>query len=203
MIAALVPAAGRSTRMGRPKLVLPIGGRAVIARLVHALRVGGAEPVVVVTPPRDEPGAAALVAEAAGAGATVLPCPSPTADMRATVEIGIDALARCARPPLALLLAPGDSPGITPDLVARIIESFRADPSRIVVPRVGPRRGHPVAIPWELAALIPALPPGIGVNALLAEHADRVATLEMDDPGAVADLDTPEDYQRWSAGPTG
>ena len=56
-IAAIVPAAGRSERMGRPKLILPIGGATVIARVVAALRQGGAEPVVVVAPPAEAPGA--------------------------------------------------------------------------------------------------------------------------------------------------
>ena len=44
MIAAVVPAAGHSQRMGRPKLILPIGGQTVIARVVSALRDGGASP---------------------------------------------------------------------------------------------------------------------------------------------------------------
>lgn len=202
MIAALVPAAGRSQRMGRPKLVLPIGGRSVIARLVASFRDGGADRVVVVAPPRAEPGAIALAVEANGAGAIVLHCPSPTSEMRATVEIGINDLARRQPWPSTLLLAPGDSPGITPELVARVVRAARDDPARIIVPRFNERRGHPIAIPWELARSIPELPPDVGVNGLLRAHADRVAILDVDETGAIDDLDTPEDYRRWSAGPT-
>ena len=47
-VAAIVPAAGLSTRMGRPKLLLPFGGEPLIVRVVNALRQGGAAPVVVV-----------------------------------------------------------------------------------------------------------------------------------------------------------
>jgi hypothetical protein len=42
------------------------------------------------------------------------------------------------------------------------------------------------------------LPVGVGVNALIAAHADRVLTLDPGDPNALADMDTPEDYARWS-----
>jgi len=56
VIAALVPAAGRSSRMGRPKLTLPVrGGGTVIGRVLRALRDGGAERVFLVAPPEDDP----------------------------------------------------------------------------------------------------------------------------------------------------
>ena len=59
-VAALVPAAGRSQRMGRPKLILGLGTESVIQRVVIALERGGAEPVLVThatifpTPPTEE-----------------------------------------------------------------------------------------------------------------------------------------------------
>ena len=87
MIAAIVPAAGRSERMGRPKLILPIGGLSVIARVTSALRQGGADPVLVVVPPAAVPGASALAAEAARAGACVVVAEPPPPDMRASVEL--------------------------------------------------------------------------------------------------------------------
>ncbi len=68
MIAAVVPAAGRSERMGRPKLTLPIQGRPMIALVVSALRLGGVEMVVVVTPPVDAEETAAIAAAARSAG---------------------------------------------------------------------------------------------------------------------------------------
>jgi hypothetical protein len=43
-----------------------------------------------------------------------------------------------------------------------------------------------------------ALPPGAGINALVALNAARVVELEVAEPGVLVDLDTPEDYQRWS-----
>ena len=51
MIAAIVPAAGLSQRMGEPKLLLPIGGIPVIARVIEALLAGGVDRALVITPP--------------------------------------------------------------------------------------------------------------------------------------------------------
>lgn len=196
MIAAIVPAAGRSERMGRPKLILPLEGGTVIARVIRALREGGVETVVVVAPPSEFPGAEVLADEATRAGAVVVVADSATADMRASVELGLDRLRR-GPAPSAVLLAPGDSPGITPALVRRIIALASAEPASIVVPRYRGRRGHPVALPWDLATEVFDLPTGTGVNALLTARADRVLMLDVDDPGTTADLDTPDDYRAW------
>ena len=199
MIAALVPAAGESRRMGQPKLLLDVGGASLIARVVAALLAGGAAPVVVVPPPASAPGSAEVAAEATRAGAVIVVPDAQPPDMRASVEIGLGFLDLSALPIAAVLLAPGDSPGLTPGLVARLVAQAQAEarPDTIVVPTVAGKRGHPVALPWPLARTISDLPPDLGVNALLLQNPDRVVELPVDDPGAVADLDTPEDYREW------
>ena len=197
MIAAIVPAAGRSERMGRPKLILPIGGIPLIARVVAALRDGGAGRVVVVTPPRLEPGVLELIEAAESQGAEVVIPNQPTLDMRASVELGLACLAEGVEPK-SLLLSPGDIPGLTREVVARVIQASIASPGRIIVPRHVGRRGHPLLLPWPWAREIPQLPTGVGVNALLAEHGDEIDNVTIDDPELLDDLDTPDDYRRWS-----
>ena len=85
-VSAIVPACGQSTRMGRPKLALPLGDATVIARVVAALRAGGVETVLVVIGPR----VPELVPLARSAGAEVLALVEQTPDMRTTVERGLD-----------------------------------------------------------------------------------------------------------------
>jgi molybdenum cofactor cytidylyltransferase len=199
MIVALVPAAGQSRRMGQPKLLLPVGGKTLIAHVVTALRQGGADIVLVVAPPPDEPGAAGIQREAAGQGATVIAPPAPTTDMRATIEVGLDWLKRQpGRAPASLLLAPADSPGMTSQLVSQVIDQARAHPGAIVIPTFDGERGHPLFMPWQVATQIPDLPAGTGVNALLADPSQQVHPFEVQEPGTLADLDTPEDYRRWA-----
>jgi molybdenum cofactor cytidylyltransferase len=184
--------------MGRPKLILPIEGEPLIGRVITALRAGGSDLVIVVTPPAEAPGATALIDEATLRGALVVVPKAPTADMRASVELGLKRLD--AGPiPAAVLLAPGDSPGLSAKLVAEVIARGRLDPTAIIVPAHDGRRGHPLLFPWFLADTIRRLPPGQGVSALLHSAAARVVPFETEDPGAFADLDTPEDYQEYSS----
>src|SRR4051812_46993340 len=75
---ALIPAAGLSQRMGRPKLLLPLGGRPVLEHVVSALRAGGAAEVLVVVGPEG----GALREPAERAGGRVLALDEQTPDMR-------------------------------------------------------------------------------------------------------------------------
>ena len=102
MILAVVPAAGHSSRMGRPKLALPLGDRTVLEHVVAALRDGGAAHVVVVIGPH----VPELVPLAESAGADVCRLPEATADMRATVEHGLRWLEDRHRPARGAHLLP-------------------------------------------------------------------------------------------------
>src|SRR5205807_30650 len=75
MIFAVVPAAGKSTRMGRPKLSLPLGNFTVLEMVIGALRQGGVDHVLVVAAPHV--GELAPLAQSAGAHALVLPDDTP------------------------------------------------------------------------------------------------------------------------------
>jgi len=195
-IAAIVPAAGRSERMGRPKLLVTIGGQTLIGRLANVLRAGGADRVLVVVPPADSAEGPAVFAEAQAAGAEVIVPLTRPSEMRESIEL---ALARLAhdRPPRWVILTPGDCPGVTPQLVAALLDQAAREPERMVIPVAQGRRGHPIVLPWELAAEIPRLPTGAGVNALVSEHARRLTELTVASPDICADLDTPDDLRRW------
>jgi molybdenum cofactor cytidylyltransferase len=199
LIHAIVPAAGLSVRMGRPKLTLPLGNKSVVALVVDALHEGGVNRVLCVVRPLENPEADRLVREARESGAEVAVCSPPPPDMRASVEYGITILANEATPPAGILLCPGDSPGITRSLVRRVIDEFTNDPTMIVLPRGSEgKRGHPVAIPWDLALTIRDLPPESGVNILHTLHEPRRTFLPIADGAATfADLDTPQDYKAW------
>jgi molybdenum cofactor cytidylyltransferase len=196
MIAALVPAAGRSSRMGQSKLMMTLDGAPLLHRVVTALSRGGADRVVVVVPPADTPDGPPIAAEARRAGADVVIPDTRPADMRMSVELG---LARLETDPLPrfVLLAPADAPGIAAELVARLVEIARERPGSIVVPFHDGRRGHPLVLPWSLAVQIPTLPAGVGVNALVARHADSVVEWLSASSDILVDLDTPEDWHQW------
>ena len=195
MIFAVVPAAGRASRMGRPKLSLPLGGRSVLEHVVLALRQGGVDEVLVVVGPHDPE----LEPLAEAAGAAVLSLAEATADMRATVEQGLRRLEEChhPRPDDAWLLAPADHPALDADVVRQLCEAYAARPSRsIVVPVCDGRRGHPTLFAWRHVAGVRALPDGEGINTYLRSSSGEIQEILASNPAVLYDLDTPEDYER-------
>jgi len=194
MTFAVVPACGHSTRMGRPKLSLPLGGRSVIEHVVGALRGGGVDHVLVVVGPH----VADLAPLARAAGADVLALPEPTADMRATVEHGLRWLEdRIAPGPDDVwLLAPADHPVLSPAVVRQLLDVAHSSVCSVAVPVHQGRRGHPTLIRWRHAAGIRALPAGVGINVYLREKAAETLEVPVADAGVLTDLDTPEDYER-------
>jgi molybdenum cofactor cytidylyltransferase len=193
MIFAVIPAAGHSTRMGRPKLDLPIAGRPVLAHVVDALQQGGVDGAVVVLGPH----VAHLAAAAPPAHAFILPAPTP--DMRTTVEHGLRWLEEQFHPgdADAWLLAPADHPTLAPEVVRLLLQARGEHPEQeIFVPTCGGRRGHPTLLTWRTVAALRSHPRTEGLNTFIRGRAPAVREVPVDDPEVLADLDTPEDYQR-------
>jgi molybdenum cofactor cytidylyltransferase len=195
MYFALIPAAGKSTRMGRPKLALPLGECSVLEHVVTAVRQAGVGRILVVIGPHT-PGLVAL-AERAGASALVLP--EETADMRTTVERGLSWIEERfhPQPDDAWLLLPADHPTIDGSIMQDLLQAARAHPDRsIIIPVHDGRRGHPTFVGWKHVEGIRALPAGAGLNRYFREHAGETLELPTANAEVVCDLDTPEDYER-------
>lgn len=193
MIVAVVPAAGRSARMGRPKLLMDFQGETLIHRVVAALHDGGAERVVVV-PPVDLPESPLIAAEASDAGAEVVIPEIQPAEMRDSVELGLAVLDADPRP-TSVLLTPGDVPGISAGLVKRLVDAANDHPDRIVIPTHDGHHGHPIVLPWAIAVGLRDLPDDAGVNRLVDDHRDRVIEIAVTAAGEIDDMDTPEDME--------
>jgi molybdenum cofactor cytidylyltransferase len=177
-IPAIVPAAGKSRRMGQPKLLLPFDGKPLIGRVVSALLEGGAEPVIIVAPPADAPEGPAVANAARQAGAMVITPPRRPLEMRESVELGLEWLAR-DDPPQAILLTPGDSPGIAPEIVRMVLRGWADSPQSLVVPTTGGQNIHPIVLTWDVAKMVSTLPRHLGINALVARFSERVIELEL------------------------
>jgi molybdenum cofactor cytidylyltransferase len=194
MIFAVVPAAGHSTRMGRPKLSLPLGNRAVLECVVGALRAGGVDRAIVVVGPH----VPELAALAVAAGADVCSLATATPDMRATVEYGLRwiEVKYDPKPDDWWLLAPADHPTLDPQIVRRLVESAAQSSHSIVVPAFRGRRGHPTLLSWRHVAGIGALPADQGINTYLRTQRGETLELDVERESILADLDTPDDYSR-------
>ncbi|HLJ97057.1 MAG TPA: nucleotidyltransferase family protein [Gemmataceae bacterium] len=198
MTIALIPAAGTSSRMGRPKLALPLGDRTVLEMVVHAFRQAGVGKILVVV----GPSVPELVPLAESAGAAVLRLGKQTSEMRATVEQGLDWLEDRYHPEGRdnWILAPADHPSLNPAVVAELLRTYAGNPqTSIVVPTFHGQRGHPALLSWEHAAQIKQFPANQGLNVYLRQHASATIEMPVEMPDILVDLDTPEDYQRLQA----
>lgn len=200
---AIIPAAGRSVRMGSPKLLLPWGEKTVIEAVLAAWRASRVSQVVMTVHPDD----AELSKIAAAAGADIVAVDPPPVDMKSSVLAGLDYVEAKYRPGPndAWLLAPADMPMLSPRSIDLLLDAWNENLSRnaeeiLALSRAG-RRGHPVLFPWRLVAAARRLSADEGLNRLLDEFGCR--ELPVEDEGSFVDLDTPEDYRRWNRGNAG
>jgi molybdenum cofactor cytidylyltransferase len=186
--AAVVLAAGLSRRMGRPKLLLRVGGRPVIRLAVEGVLAAGAGPVLVVSGPETSAIAAAL----AGLDVEVVINPHPEAGQATSVRTGIAGLPAAID---AALIALGDQPFLPAEIIPALVAAREETRKPIVAPRYRDGRGNPVLFAREMFPELLALEGDQGARAVIERDPGRVTLVEFDLP-MPSDIDTPEDYER-------
>ena len=181
-IVGILLAAGRSTRFGKDKLLVPLADGVPVA--VAALRnlAPAVDEVVAVVRPRDERLAAALKA----GGARVTACPRASEGMGTSLAWGVRA-APLAR---AWLVALADMPWIRTTSAARVADAMK-NGAAIAAPGRRAARGHPVGFAAPFYADLAALSGDEGAKAILSRQ--RIEIVDTDDAGVLRDVDTPED----------
>ena len=192
MICALVLAAGRSVRMGRQKLLLPLGHKPAITGIVDELLRSPIEHISVVVG-RD----GAPIRQALPERAVAFVCnPEPDGDMLSSVRCGLRALpAGCQ----AVLVVLGDQPAVTNELLAAIISAFCKSGRGIIVPTHDGQRGHPILFAARFRDEVLTGHNGVGLCGLLRSHPEEVFELDVATAAVLEDMDTPEDYARRQA----
>ena len=191
-IAAIVLAAGRSSRMGpRHKLlVADRAGKPMLARVVDNLLAAPLRPVVVVLGHRAAEMEAALGARAAERVIT----PDWETGLAASLRAGIAALPGHTR---AAIVCLGDMPLVTARVTARLIEAYDPDEGRLIVaPSFEGQLGNPVLWDRRFFAEMMTLTGDRGARALLDRHAEHVAVVAFDDDAVLRDIDTPDELSR-------
>ena len=188
-IAAVILAAGGSTRFGQPKQLLDWGGTPLLAHVADVALSARLDPVIVVLGCRAEDARAAL---------GTLPV-QPVMNWRweaglsASVQVGLAAL-----PPEteAAIFLQCDQPLITVDLLRALVTHFEETDWPIVHPTCDGKRGTPVLFARSLFPEMAGVSGDAGGRAVIARHPDEVATVEVADLDTLSDMDTPEDYRR-------
>jgi molybdenum cofactor cytidylyltransferase len=188
-VAALVLAAGGSTRMGQPKQLMLLGGRPMVRRVVAAVCDAGLSQVVVVVGAHGENVKQALT----GLPADIVVNEAWAEGMSTSLRAGLEAL----RPEIqAAFVVLADQPGLTPALLRQLVDAYHTTGAPIVAPFFQGQRGNPVLFARSLFPELLALEGDQGGRALLVRHPELVEQVELDDPAVILDVDTGQDYEK-------
>jgi len=186
-VAAIVLAAGRSTRMAGPnKLLAEISGKPLVRIAVEQALASRARPVIVVT------GHQRSGVEAALKDLPVRRVHNPdyAEGLSTSLKVGLAAVPHEADGAIVCL---GDMPQVSSALIDRLVGAF--DPefgALVVVPTIGGKRGNPVVWSHRFFPDLAKLEGDIGARHLIASYAEVVAEVPLEDAAVLTDVDTPE-----------
>ena len=195
MIAAIVLAAGESSRMGSPKARLPYpepdgSETSFLAHLLSVFETSRAAPILVVF----GHDADRLVSELDLGDARALINRDYRDGMLSSLQMAVRALEIDERISGALV-CPVDHPDIDPNVVDTLIAHFEERPSAIVLPVHNGRRGHPVLFSRAVFPELLAAPKTVGARQVVWDHQEDLQEVEVPDAGVTIDIDTPSDYR--------
>ena len=186
-VAAIVLAAGRSTRMGGPnKLLAELSGKKLVRIAAEQALASKASEVIVVTGHQGE-----LVERALeGLKVKFVRNPDFANGLASSVKAGIAAVSANAD---GAVISLGDMPLIDAGLIDRLIDAFAPDRGHLIaVPVAGGRRGNPVLWSRRFFKELMTLDGDIGARHLIARHAEAVAEVPVEGDGPFLDIDTPQ-----------
>ena len=192
-IAAILLAAGLSSRMGQPKLLLPWGGTTVLGQVVSIYAAAGLEEIVVITGGAHGQVERLLTELSKDFPIRIVYNPAyASREMLSSIQAGLAALDPQTQ---AALIGLGDQPQVREETVRHLCAAFVHSLSALVIPSFQNRRGHPWLVARPLWPKILALPISTTPRQFLNSHAGQVQYVSADQ-SILQDLDTPEDYAR-------
>jgi molybdenum cofactor cytidylyltransferase len=195
-VAGIILAAGKSSRMGRMKLLLDVHGKPMLGQVVESALASALDQVIVVLGGEYE----RILDSVDFKVATVVFNPDFWKGQSTSLRAGIEAAGENCDAALFLL---GDMPLVDSGVIDGVLQKYKATGASIVIPIFAGRRGNPVLLARSLFPMVLALEGDIGARAILAAHEDLVETVDVAHDGILADVDTWEDYLRTFKPPDG
>jgi len=194
IVPGIVLCAGRSSRMGQPKALLPTSTRdeTFIGRIVHVLRQGGVDDVVVVV----GPGIPTLDAALAHANPPprVVTNPSPGRGQLSSLLVGLGAIDRPGVGGVLVTLV--DVPLIDVETVSRLRDAHQRTRAPVVRPVQNGRHGHPVIFDRAVFDELRCAKPDGGAKTVVHAHLTDAVEVTVEVDGPFLDIDTPSEYKR-------
>ena len=195
-LAAVVLAAGQSSRMGRQKLEMTIGGKTLLERAIGPMLDAGFKEIVVVTD-----SLSGWIAGRFPPSVRIAANPQSPMGIATSLQAGILSISPCIQ---AIVFVLGDQPFITADVYRSLIEHYRQSLKALIYPVYQGQRGNPVLFDRRLWNDLLALQGDNGGKQLFAAVPPQDQEgVPVDCPGILVDIDTPEAYARFAAHPPG
>lgn len=188
-VAGIILGAGRSTRMGRTKQLLPWQGSTILGQVLGQARRSCLAPLIVVLVHDAE----RITQKVDLVGAKVVVNPDFARGQGTSLRAGLEGLPQGAEAALFLL---GDQPLVTASVIDRILREYRSQKAGIIIPLYQGQRGNPVLIDRSLFPELMRLQGDTGARVLFEEHADLVREVAVAEQGVLQDIDTWEEYQK-------
>jgi molybdenum cofactor cytidylyltransferase len=194
-VAAIILAAGKSTRMGEAKQLLRLGDSTVLGQTIENVRRSRVDEIVLVLGSSAEAIRRQLPISLLE-GLKVVINPAYAQGMATSLRAGLSALDAQVD---AALIVLADQPFVRPQTlsqIAQLAHQHRSSRAQIVIPSYQGVRGNPVLLDRSVFAEVMALQGDVGCRAIFSSHTERTLMLEVEDEGILLDIDSHEDYER-------
>jgi len=186
MIEAIVLAAGKGERLGAIKPLVSVDGEPALSRVICTIRKAGIETIIVVL----GHAAKTIQAQVDLTGCRVVTNPGYETGMAGSLNRGIEAVSPAAD---GILIFHADMPTVSEETIRAVMKRAKQG-TRIAAPSHRGQRGFPVFLHRScFQELIPTLTGDVGARRYIAQHLEELVLVEVDDPGAIRDIDRPED----------
>ena len=186
-VAALILAAGGSSRLGRPKQLEKWGDTTLLGHVVDAVRDYPVDEVWVVLGAHID----TILATVNLTDCGIIENPEWQEGIASSLRVGLDALNQMSRAESALIVI-GDQPDIDPGVVAEVLETFSRSPAPVVIPKYRYTWGNPVMVDRSLWPRLMSLEGDEGAQRLFHAHPEWVEEVWTDQLPA-RDVDTESD----------
>ncbi|MBW8041293.1 MAG: nucleotidyltransferase family protein [Planctomycetes bacterium] len=188
MINAIILAAGRSKRMGKPKPLLRFNDTTFLEHIISVLRASDVDRITVVLGSEAE-----TIKQSADLSGTSIVI---NKDYQKGQLSSLTAALKHTPPETeAILVCLVDNPFITEEVVGKIIRKFRETNNPIIVPVFNKKRGHPALFSRSLFNELLNAPEEQGARYVLHSNEEKILELEVSESGISIGIDTPDDYK--------
>ncbi len=186
-ISAVLLAAGKSKRMGRPKLLLPFGGSTILERTVDNISSSLVDEVIVVL----GAGARDLEKVIASRPVKLVFNPDYRRGMSTSLTCGLKMVNRRAQ---KVMVALADQPLVDKETYNRLIEESLSSEKGIVIPVFQSRRGNPIIFSIGYRQELLGLTGDVGGREIVSRHPDDVLEVALESEGVVVNINTMDEY---------